>query len=701
MPRETSPKVTAEHLNRKAYLYVRQSTPRQVLENIESTQRQYALRQRAVALGWPEARVVVIDADQGISGASAVDRAGFQRLVAEVSLGQAGIVMGLEVSRLARNSTDWHRLLEMCAFTRTLILDEDGIYDPTDFNDRLLLGLKGTMSEAELHLIQARLRGGIINKARRGAFPSRLPVGFVYDADRNVRLDPDQQVRDTLALFFETFRRLGTAYGTVRHFRDAQIPFPRSEKNWADQCTVTWVRLNLGMALSILHNPRYAGAYCFGRRRVRKRLDGGTVTHDLPPEEWTALVRDAHEGYLTWEEFTANQVRLRQNLVLPEQVGGATLAREGAGLLQGLVVCGLCGKPMRTLYHCRGGQGKADYVCRTRDPSHTKLVCQSMVGTAIDAAVGALVVEAVTPEALAVSLAVQDELVARAEEVERLRRQQVDRCAYEAELARRRFMRVDPDNRLVAETLEAEWNAKLLAQADAHEAYERHRLADGLALDAVQRAGILALATDFPRLWQDPATPMRERKRMLRLLLEDATLLKQDKTITVHLRFKGGAIRTLTVPAPQLIWETQATSREVVEAIDRLLETHPEYEVAVLLNAHGYQSSSGKPFTVRMVEGAARKYGLTSHYQRLREQGFLTVEEMAERLGVYIDTVKTWRRAGLLRGRQYNIKGKYLYEPPGEHAPSKQRGIALKHRTGADAQDTNRELHDSTLGGAV
>lgn len=674
MQRETSTKVTVDHLNRKAYLYVRQSTPRQVLENTESTKRQYALRQRAAALGWLDARLVVIDSDQGMSGAFAADREGFQKLVSEVTMGRAGIVMGLEVSRLARNSTDWHRLLEICAFMRTLILDEDGIYDPTDFNDRLLLGLKGTISEAELHIIQARLRGGVINKARRGEFPSRLPVGLVYDENREVRLNPDGQVRDTVRLFFDTFRRIGTAYGAVRHFRDEKIPFPRTEAKWADRCEINWGTLNLGTALEILHNPRYAGAYFYGRRRIRKRLDGGRVSKELPREEWVSLVRDAHDGYITWEEFEANQRRLRNNLCLPQSPGCATPPREGAGLLQGIVMCGWCGKQMKTFYHQRGGRLLADYACRSLDPSQPRMVCQSMVGTGVDEAVGALVVETVTPLSLEVSLAVQDELVSRAEESERLRRRQVERFEYEADLARRRFMRVDPENRLVAETLEAEWNEKLRALADAQEDYERQRLADRLILDAQQRSEVMALATDLPRLWNDPATPMRERKRMLRLLIEDATLLKKEREITIHIRFKGGATRTLVIPAPARLWEIKATNREVVDEIDRLLDEHTEYEVAALLNERGSKSSSGKPFSAGMVKNICRKYGLKRHYQRLREKGMLTLEEMAELLGVHVDTVKCWRKEGLIQGHRFNIRVEYLYEPPGENAPVKRRG---------------------------
>jgi len=663
--RESSPKVSARHLERKAYLYVRQSTPRQVLENTESTKRQYALRQRAMALGWPEARVVVIDSDQGISGASAADREGFQKLVAEVSMGQAGIVMGLEVSRLARNSSDWHRLLEICAFTHTLILDEDGIYDPTDFNDRLLLGLKGTMSEAELHIIQSRLRGGILNKARRGEFRSKLPVGFAYDECDRVRLHPDIRVQETIRLFFETFRRIGTAYGTVRHFRDEKIPFPRGESKWASNQEVTWGVLNMGMALSILGSPRYAGAYFFGRRCVRKGLDGVKTCRERPQEEWISLVRDAHDGYISWDDFEANRRRLHNNIQMPAENCNTTPAREGSGLLQGMIVCGWCGRQMKTLYHKRG-KLKADYVCRNHDPSRSPIVCQSMIGTGIDAAVGALVVETITPLALEVSLAVQDELVARAEELDRLRQKQVEHFEYEADLARRRFMRVDPENRLVADTLEAEWNTKLTALAEAQEAYERQRQADRLMLDQQERAEVMALATDFPRLWNDPATPMRERKRMLRLLIEDVTLTKKDGEITIQIRFKGGDTRTIVIPAPLRLWETKPTSQEVLEEIDRLLVDHHEHEVAIMLNERGFKSSSGKPFSVSMIKGTSHNHGIKTHRQRLQERGMLSLTEMAERSGVPLHILKDKRRDGLIIGHPFNEKGECLYEMPAE-----------------------------------
>src|SRR5450432_4060941 len=312
MTQDAHQKVKASHLKRSAYLYVRQSTLRQVLENTESTQRQYALRQQAVALGWPVDRVIVIDTDLGQSGASAADREGFQRLVTEVSLARAGIVLGLEVSRLARNSMDWHRLLEICALTDTLILDEDGVYDPAHFNDRLLLGLKGTMSEAELHVLRARLQGGIRNKARRGELKSPLPVGFAYDAGDRVILDPDKQVQETMRFFFETFRRTASACAVVKAFRQKGLLFPRRLKKGPNKGDLVWAELPHSRALHILHNPRYTGAFVYGRSRTRNNPNGGASYTRLPREQWI-LLKNAHAGYISWEQYEENLRRLQEN----------------------------------------------------------------------------------------------------------------------------------------------------------------------------------------------------------------------------------------------------------------------------------------------------------------------------------------------------------------------------------------------------
>lgn len=430
MTAELQQKVTVAHLQRAAYLYVRQSTLRQVLENTESTKRQYALRERAVALGWPPDRVVVIDSDLGQSGAAG-DREGFQELVAAVGIGEVGMVLGLEVSRLARSSADWHRLLEICALTDTLILDEDGLYNPGHFNERLLLGLKGTMSEAELHVLRARLIGGILAKARRGELQMALPAGLVYALDGTVILDPDRQVQDRLRTFFETFRRTGSASATVRSFRVRGLLFPRRLRGGPHQGELAWGPLLHWHALRLLKNPRYAGAYAFGRTRSRKTVSGPD-THAVPREQWHALLPDAHPGYISWAEHEDNLRRLQENAQAQGQDRRKSPPREGPALLQGLVICGRCGQRMTVRYKAHQGRLLPIYVCQRDGIAKGQPICQQIVGADLDAAIGDLLVAAVTPLALEVTLAVQQELAARAEEVDRLRRQQVERARYEA-----------------------------------------------------------------------------------------------------------------------------------------------------------------------------------------------------------------------------------------------------------------------------
>jgi DNA invertase Pin-like site-specific DNA recombinase len=677
MTSEAHQKVQTRHLRRSAFLYVRQSSLRQVFENTESTKRQYALRQRAIGLGWPPEQVVVIDCDQGISGASAADREGFQRLVTEVGMGRAGIVMGLEVSRLARNSSDWHRLLEMCALADTLILDEDGVYDPAHFNDRLLLGLKGTMSEAELHVLRARLRGGILNKARRGELEVPLPIGLVNDGLGQVVLDPDQRVQATVRALFETFRRTGSAMATVKAFRADGTLFPSRSASG----DVVWREVEHTRVLWILHNPRYAGAFFFGRTRQSRNPHGPGRFKRLPREEWTALLRDAHVGYISWEEFEENQQRLRENSACHGEDRRKGPPREGPALLQGMVVCGLCGRRMTVRYHQARGSISPDYVCQRQGIQRGEPLCQHITGDAIDTAVGKLLVEAVSPLALEAALTVHAEIATRAEEADCLRRQRVEQAQYEADVARRRFMRVDPDHRLVADSLEAEWNVKLKAVVEAQEAYDRARSHNGAVLDEEQRARILGLATDFPRLWADPATPQRERKRMARLLLEDVTLL-QDQAITVHVRFRGGATTTLSLPRPKPAWALRQTSAEVVAAVDSLLDDATDAQVAGILTDRGFRSGTCRPINPTMVARVRQHYGLKPRYQRLRERGLLSLAEMARSLGVAPATVKVWRRAGLLRAHAYNDKGECLFEPPDPDTPMryKWKGLGEKRR---------------------
>ena len=419
-------------------------------------------------------------------------------------------------------------LIELCALTATLILDEDGIYDPASFNDRLLLGLKGTMSEAELHILKARMRGGQLNKARRGELEIGPPVGLMYRPDGILDLDPDVEVQDALRLVFDTFERLGSATRTVKFFLDQGILFPRRLRKEPNKGELLWAPPRHSRILQVLHNPRYAGAFVYGRTRGRHRPGGGVSQIKVPMDDWQFVFPDHHRGYIDWERFKANQARLADNAQAYGMQRRSGPVREGTALLQGRVLCGLCGERMGVHYSQEHGQPVPTYVCQETAARKGGKVCQSVPGKVVDPAIGALLVELMTPMTLEVSLAVQNEIEARAAETDALRRQHIERTRYEAELARRRYMKVDPDNRLVADALEAEWNEKLRLHTDAVEDYERRAQQEAAALDGKMRRHILELAEQFPRIWADPRVDMRERKRILRLLVADVTLIKAD-----------------------------------------------------------------------------------------------------------------------------------------------------------------------------
>jgi DNA invertase Pin-like site-specific DNA recombinase/DNA-binding transcriptional regulator YiaG len=674
-------KVKATHLARTAYLYVRQSTLRQVHTNTESAQRQYALRQRTIALGWPSEQIVVIDSDQGQSGASAADRQGFQRLVADVGLGKAGIVLGLEVSRLARNNADWHRLLEICALSGTLICDEDGLYDPADFNDRLLLGLKGTMSEAELHFIRARLQGGILSKARRGELPMPLPVGLVCDPAGRVVLDPDTSVQQAVRHLFATFERTGSARAVVQTFNREGLLFPARTRSGERKGELAWSSLRHWRVLKTLHNPCYAGAFAYGQRRTRKTPDGRTTSHQLPREQWTALICDAHPGYITFEQFERNLRILETNATAlgTDRAGGP--AREGPALLQGLAICARCGHRMTVRYHLRHGHQVPDYQCVSETIQASAKRCLVIPGAGVDDAISRLLLDTVTPLALEVALNVQAELEARADETDQLRRSHVDRARQRAELARRRYLAVDPENRLVADTLEASWNDALRELQVAQDEYDRATAAAHTALDDQHKAKIRRLAVDFPTLWSDPATPARERKRITRLLIEDVTLAKTDQ-IHLHVRFRGEQTKTLTIPIPLNSWQARQTPAETITEINRLLDDHTDAETAERLNQAGRRSGMNQPFNRRIILNIRRDHNLASHHQRLRARGLLTQDEIAQRLGVHNTTIKAWHQAGLLTSHKANDKNQRLFDPPipGDTRLLKQQGRRLADR---------------------
>ena len=671
--------VTADHLRRLACLYVRQSSLQQVRDHPESTARQYALKRRALALGWAADRIVVIDDDLGISGASAAERTGFQRVVADVGLGRVGVVMGLEVSRLARNSSDWHRLLEICALSETLIFDEDGLYDPAHFNDRLLLGLKGTMSEAELHVLRARLIGGQLNKARRGELWIRPPLGFVVDPAGKLILDPDEQVQSAVRLVFGTFGRTGSAGAVVRYFQQQQVAWPQRVIKGLRAGVLVFGELERHRVLDILHNPRYAGAYVYGRTRQRKVcLTGRARYRRLPRDEWRVFLPDAHAGYISWEQFEANQETLRASA----QRSGAdhrSAPREGVALLQGLVICGRCGGRMTVRYIVSHGHPEPLYRCQRRGIQRAEPPCQSLPGAAIDRAVSDLVLETVTPASIDVAVEVFDELRARAAEVDRAKRAQIARLREDAELAQRQFLLVRPENRLVADNLERHWNEALQRLAAAEEAYAGAHKTQPPAVTPEMKERVSALVADLPRVWHDPRTPARDRKRMLRLLVDDVTLLRDD-VIRVSIRWRGGATRQIECPLPLGAPDLRRTPAAVVEQVRTLATEQTDAQIAGTLNGRWLRTGTGLPFSRLRVRMLREAYDIDSYAEHLTAAGWLTAPQMAELLDVHPATAKRFARQGVLRAVRADDRGTLLFEPPTGPLPAAHPGKRLRDR---------------------
>ena len=497
-----------------------------------------------------------------------------------------------------------------------------------------------------------------------------VPVGFVFDAHDHVILDPDAQVQAAVRLFFETFKRIGSCLAVVKEFNEKELLFPRRLRSGAHKGELVWTELLHCRARQIIHNPRYAGAFVFGRTKHRRLPNGKYSSRHVPSEEWI-LLRDVHPGYISWEEYQANLTQVKGNALAWSTERHRGPAREGTALLQGLVICGSCGERMSVRYHSHHNQKIPTYWCGRRQMQRGDTsLCQTVHGGALDAAIAGLVIEAMTPLAIEVALGVQQELANRQEEADRLRRQHVERAKYEAELAQRRFLRVDPDNRLVADALEADWNQKLRAVAAAQEAYERAAATDVSVVSDAERAHLMALATDFPRLWHDPRTQMKDKKRMLRMLIEDVTLTKDD-ALHVDIRFVGGATRSLDLPLPKSCVQLRTTDAAVVEEIDRLIDTYTDKEIAELLNERGVRTVVTTPWTPARIGRLRHSYHLTDRRTRLRAQGLLTPEEVAARYDVVVHTVHLWRRRGLLRAHPVNDRGDFLYEIPSEDLPAK------------------------------
>jgi DNA invertase Pin-like site-specific DNA recombinase/predicted DNA-binding transcriptional regulator AlpA len=649
-------KITTDHLRRCAVVYVRQSSSTQVENNRESTARQYHLAERAVELGWPRAQVKVLDEDLGISGSGLTDRAGFARMIAEVALGQIGIVLGLEVSRLARNNADWYRLLDLCGVTNTLIGDADGIYHPGLFNDRLVLGLKGTMSEAELHVLRARLLGGIRNKAARGELSRGLPVGLVRgEGDGEVLLHPDESVSAAIRAVFERFAEMGSARRVWLWFCSQGLRFPLHSNTLQD---IRWVTPTYTKIHQVLTNPFYAGVYVYGRTQQLSYIDeGGRVRKRIkkrPRTDWPVFLRDHHAGYIDWPTFEANQKRLGQNTrPRPHQPGGAV--REGTALLQGIAACGGCGRPLKV--HYRGRNSTPGYHCAGKTIVNGRgEYCLNVGGCQIDAAVAAAFLAALEPAGLEASVKAAEQLEADHETTVEQFRRDVERARYGAQRAERRYRAVDPDNRLVARGLEAEWENALRELKAAKAELVRREHTRPLMLTPEDRAAVVALGKDLDAVWSAPTTTDRDRKELLRTLLEEVVMTVERENFNAHLtlRWRGGLLSELDVPLPRSRPATIRTAEDTIELLRRLATHYPDTVIAGILNRQGRSTARGLSFTANRVSSLRTHWEIPCFEaaEHTPDGDCMTIERAAQTLGLAPSTLHRWLNDGFIAGEQ-------------------------------------------------
>lgn len=651
-----SAKLTEQHRRRSAYVYVRQSTLGQVRWHQESTERQYALREKALELGWPAESIVILDGDLGQSGAQTTGRKDFQRLVADVAKGEIGAVFALEASRLARSSLEWHRLIELCAMTDTAVIDEDGCYDPGDFNDALLLGMKGTLAQAELHFLRARLQGGKLNKARKGELKFPLPVGLCYDEQGNTVLDPDAQVRGAVQMVFDLFRETGSAYGVVHRFAGLKLTFPKRAYGGAWDGKLVWGRLGESRVLSMLSNPSYAGAYVYGRFQSKRAVDAHgeiqTRTQEVPIESWRVNIPEHHDGYIVWAEYLRNREQLEKNRTNGEETLLSGAAREGLALLQGLLLCGCCGRKLTVRYKGNGGIYPL-YECnwRRREGVATSS-CMMLRADLLDRTICARALAALVPEQLALAVESVRQLEARDHAVDQQWQQRIERARYEAQLAERRYEEVDPSNRLVAATLEQRWNDALEALRTIEDQYAQATSSGTRILTNEQRQMVLALAKDLPRLWNAPTTAAKDRKRMLRLMIKDITVEKpQDaRQAVLHVRWQGGADSDIAVELPAPIADQMRYPSETVDRVRELACTMEDAAIAVEFNEQGLLSATGKAFTASMINWIRFRHRIPR--PELKAADELTVNEVTARFGVSRNVVYYWIERGVVQARQ-------------------------------------------------
>jgi DNA invertase Pin-like site-specific DNA recombinase len=641
-------KMADHHLARQACIYIRQSTPGQVRFNQESKERQYNLANQAKALGWMPEQIRILDGDLGHSGEQATHRDDFKTLVSDVAMGQVGAIFSLEASRLARSNKDWHRLLELCAITKTLVFDGDGCYDPADFNDGLVLGIKGQFAQAELHIIRARLHGAKLNKTQKGELRFPVPVGFVYDGDKIV-LDPDQEVQGAVRSVFELFEQENSAYRVVQRFHQLGLRFPRRAYGGAWDGKLIWGRLTHSRVIGVLANPSYAGTYVFGRHQSCKKIDAtGEIcsrSRRVPEDQWRVVIPDHHPGYITRDQFLANRKRLADNRTNIETLAGP--AREGLCLLQGLLLCGICGRRLTVRYTGNGGLYPI-YECNWRSRDGLPLRhCMSLAAGPLDDAITERVLTAVTPLTIKLALEALTGLEERDRLISAQWHRRIERARYEAELAERRYEEVDPSNRLIASTLEKRWNDAMQRMADLEAelaAFERQALR---SVTAEQKRQILQLGRDFPRLWKARTTSACDRKRMLRLLIRDITVAKgpEPKLLRLQVCWQGGANETIEVRQRPKRQDAIRYPDTFVAKIRDMAKLYHDAEIIDLLKSEGLTSSTGKPFTLSMIRWIRHKHHIPSP---LPPAGTLTVGQVCQRYGVSLWVVHYWIERGIV-----------------------------------------------------
>ena len=637
-------KITSSHRDRAALIYLRQSSMAQVREHTESTKSQYALADKAAALGWPRSDIEVIDTDLGISGKWGVPREGFTELVTRVCSGDVGAIFGIEITRLARSNADVARLAEFARITGTLLIDPDGVYDPADVNDRVLLGFKGTMGEMELHVMAQRLHANKRAAAERGELRTPLPVGYVHDGAGEVVIDPDAEVQAAIADVFAAFTACGSAYGVVAAFAGRRFPLRAYGGAWAGQ--LRWGKLTHARVIGILKNPCYAGAYVHGRYTSHRTVDPDGTVHtaitERPRAEWPVLIKDHHEGYITWADYLASETRLAAN----RTNAGARPPREGCALCQGIIFCGSCGKPMRTNYHT---DQRPAYECSSRADRLTTPTCRSVAAATVDDAVAAALLDALTPEQVALALAAADEVAGRHQRVSRAAELAVERARYDADRAERAFHAVEPENRLVARSLEARWEARLASLAEAEQALEGAR--DALP-PLPSRADLEQLAADLPALWHAPATSSKDRKRLLRTLIADVTLLPEPEQakVRIGIRWHTGATDELSVARAIHPGTGKRSPSPAVEMVRQLGPVMPTAELAGQLNAAGLVTGHGRPFDVKAVQWIRHAYHISAPPPYAASE--ISVAEAARRLGCSAGVIYYWIESAQLDARR-------------------------------------------------